>query len=105
MLLGGDGSAARLTAETVPGNALIRFSKIKQNNYHIFLAVGGGFDLRHSGDQACGIPDAGDTIVLTGGVGHKYVTRWVGGKTQYFHTTSVNQLVPLSSLLQNLNTM
>jgi len=56
VLLGGYGSAAELTAETVPG--------------------GGGFDLSHSGDQACGIPEAGDTFVLTGGVNHNYVTRY-----------------------------
>ena len=38
----------------------------------------GSFDLEHSGAYACGIPDGGDTIVLTGGYpAHKYVTRWV----------------------------
>merc|ERR1711971_1495553 len=56
VLLGGYGNAAELTAETVPG--------------------GGGFDLSHSGARSCGIPDAGDTIVLTGGIGHNYVTRY-----------------------------
>jgi len=55
VLLGGSDSA-NLTAETVPG--------------------GGSFDLRHSGYSSCGIPDAGDTIVLTGGHGHNYVTRY-----------------------------
>ena len=54
------------------------------------------FDLSHSGDEACGIPDAGDTIVLTGGVCHNYVTRWVGGKIKSFYTTSINRLVCLS---------
>ena len=67
----------------------------------IFFTDGGGFDLSHSGYLACGIPDAGDTIILTGGgfggQRHKYVTRWVGGKIQYCYTTSTNQLVPLSS--------
>ena len=63
----------------------------------IFFTDGGSFDLSHGGERACGIPDAGDTIVLTGGDGHNYVTRWVGGKIQYFYTTSINQLVPLSS--------
>jgi len=53
VLLGG---SASLTAETVPG--------------------GSGFDLRHRGYLACGIPDAGDTIVLTGGFRHNYVTRY-----------------------------
>jgi len=57
VLLGsGSSSAAKLTAETVPG--------------------GGSFDLSHIGDGACGIPDAGDTIVLTGGWKHNYVTRY-----------------------------
>jgi len=55
VLLGGTGYA-QLTAETVPD--------------------GGSFDLRHSGDWSCGIPDAGDTIVLTGGEIHNYVTRY-----------------------------
>jgi len=57
VLLGGVGDAAKLTAEIVPG--------------------GGTFELRHSGDLACGIPD-GDTIVMTGGAGHNHnhVTRY-----------------------------
>merc|ERR1712192_172834 len=38
--------------------------------------MGGSFDLSHIGDGACGIPDAGDTIVLTGGWKHNYVTRY-----------------------------
>ena len=39
---------------------------------------GASFDLEHRGAYACGIPDGGDTIVLTGGYpAHKYVTRWV----------------------------
>ena len=101
VLLGGDGSAARLTAERVPGNALFRFTKIKQNNCHIFLTDGGGFDISHPGDYTCGIPDARDTIVLTGGRvegrGHNYVTRWVGGKIQSFYTTSIIRPVRLSS--------
>ena len=37
---------------------------------------GGSFELKHSGWGACGIPEAGDTMVLTGGY---YVTRWVEG--------------------------
>ena len=49
-------STAEFTAETVPG--------------------GGSFGLHHNGYEACGIPDAGDTIVLTGGKGHNYVTRY-----------------------------
>ena len=30
--------------------------------------------MRHSGDRACGIPD-GESIVMTGGWGHSFVTR------------------------------
>ena len=44
---------------------------------------GGSFELEHPGENACGIPEAGDTMVLTGGglnPAHKYVTRWVDGK-------------------------
>ena len=33
------------------------------------------FELKHVGGYACGIPDM-DTIVLTGGRIHQYVTRW-----------------------------
>jgi len=54
VLLGGWG-ASHLTAEIVPG--------------------GGTFALRHSGLHACGIPDE-DTIVMTGGGNHYYVTRY-----------------------------
>ena len=80
VLLGGgsSGSAASLTAETVPG-----FKSIKGNillHLHIFTG-GGSFELKHSGWDACGIPEAGDTMVLTGGYpAHNYVTRWVDGK-------------------------
>jgi len=55
VLLGGLHVAAELSAEIVPG--------------------GGTFELRHSGWQACGIPDE-DTIVMTGGYRHKRVTRY-----------------------------
>ena len=67
MLLGGVG-AAKLTAEIVPGFE-------KGSSFHLFFVAGGGtFELRHSGWAACGIPDE-DTIVMTGGVLHNYVTR------------------------------
>ena len=33
------------------------------------------FPLEHFGGYTCGVPD-GDTIVLTGGFTHNYVTRW-----------------------------
>jgi len=59
VLLGGYGGSwgsASLTAEMVPGER--------------------SFNLSHSGYLSCGIPDAGDTIVLTGGYSHKYVTRY-----------------------------
>ena len=96
VLLGGYGSNAQLTAETVPGIAFT-FTEIKPNDFHTFFTGGGGFDLRHSLYLSCGIPEAGDTIVLTGGYGHNYVTRWVGGKIQYFCTTFISTLVRLSS--------
>merc|ERR1712037_783746 len=54
VLAGGGGSAA-LTAEIVPGGAT--------------------FALSHSGAFACGIPD-GETLILTGGVTHNFVTRY-----------------------------
>ena len=46
----------------------------------LFIAGGGTFELRHSGQFACGIPEE-DTIVMTGGIdewpnSHDYVTRW-----------------------------
>ena len=79
VLFGGSSSAARLTAETVPG-----FKSIKGNillHQHIFTG-GGSFELKRSGYRACGIPDGGDTFVLTGGdyPAHKYVTRWVDAR-------------------------
>jgi len=55
VLLGGDGSAAKLTAEILPGGAT--------------------FALSHGGGQACGIPD-GETLILTGGRTHSFVTRY-----------------------------
>ena len=67
VLLGGSG-AAETTAEIVPGFE-------KWSSFHLFFVAGGGtFELRHSGDMACGIPDE-DTIVMTGGYKHDYVTR------------------------------
>ena len=75
----GESSEASLTAETVSG------VKLEDKNIlllqHIYTGgikvAGGSFDLKHSGQGACGIPEAGDTMVLTGGY---YVTRWVEGK-------------------------
>ena len=65
------------TAETVPG-----FKSIKGNillHLHIFTG-GGSFELKRSGEAACGIPDGGDTFVLTGGYSQNYVTRLVDAK-------------------------
>ena len=68
VLLGGVDNAAKLTAEIVPGFE-------KWSSFHLFFVAGGGtFDLRHNGYLACGIPDK-DTIVMTGGNFHNYVTR------------------------------
>ena len=80
VLLGGYDSATTgyTTAETVPG------VKLEKGNILILLHIntgGGSFELKHSGWHACGIPEAGDTMVLTGGrPAHNYVTRWVDGK-------------------------
>ena len=74
VLLGGGDSAASLTAESVPG------IKLEKCNILLRLHIntgGGSFELEHPGEFACGIPEAGDTMVLTGGY---YVTRWVDGK-------------------------
>jgi len=48
--------------------------RLAWNNAEI-LPGGETFTLRHSGYYACGIPD-GDTIVMTGGYTHDYVTRY-----------------------------
>ena len=68
VLLGG-WDPAQFTAEIVPGFK-------KWSSFHLcFVAGGGTFALRHSGNRACGIPDE-DTIVMTGGfLSHDYVTR------------------------------
>ena len=71
VLFGGYHDAAQLTAEIVPGFE-------KWSSFHLFFVAGGEtFELRHSGEDACGIPDE-DTIVMTGGgrpSPHNYVTR------------------------------
>ena len=60
--------AAYLSAEIVPGFE-------RWSSFHLFFVAGGGtFELRHSGDRACGIPDE-DTIVMTGGQNSNHVTR------------------------------
>ena len=45
--------------------------------FTFFVTGGGTFKLRHSGHSACGIPDE-ETIVMTAGASHNYVTRWEG---------------------------
>ena len=59
---------ADLTAEILPGFE-------KWLSFQLFFVAGGGtFALRHDGEYACGIPQE-DTIVMTGGFLHNYVTR------------------------------
>ena len=41
---------------------------------HCFFSGGATFALAHGSHHSCGIPD-GDTIILTGGLRHKFVTR------------------------------
>ena len=82
VLLGGtvgSGDAA-FTAEIVPGDDNKGFfigqltKKICNVKILIFPPDGETFALEHSGESACGIPDK-DTIVMTGGFEHNYVTR------------------------------
>ena len=49
---------------------------IEQRQASNRIPGGATFSLRHSGANACGIPD-GETLILTGGDGHNFVTRWV----------------------------
>ena len=76
VLLGGKWDAAKLSAEIVPGVKLEKGKILIP--LHIYTG-GGSFDLEHRGADACGIPEAGDTIVLIGGgfnlPTHNYVTR------------------------------
>ena len=71
VLLGGYDYATKFIAEILPGFE-------KWSRFYLFFVAGGGtFELRHSGNRACGIPEE-DTIVITGGIYNNYVTRWVG---------------------------
>ena len=70
VLLGGDGPDTMRTADIVPG-----FRSVQA--FTFFVTGGGTFELRHSGHSVCGIPDE-ETIVMTGGASHNYVTRWAG---------------------------
>ena len=101
LLGGGYDSAASLTAESVPG------VKLEKGNILILLHIntgGGSFELKHSGWHACGIPEAGDTMVLTGGVtqynGHNYVTRWVDVKIIIMWTTIVMMIMILTMIMK-----
>ena len=68
VLLGGRGLAKTTADVVVPGFE-------KWSSFHLFFVAGGGtFALRHHGYYTCGIPDE-DTIVMTGGYKHDYVTR------------------------------
>ena len=61
----------------------------------------GRFELEHAGYGACGISD-GDTIVMTGGFGHNYVTRWIHefSKAVFVSNIEENDLVVPSEYLQ-----
>ena len=80
----------KILLEVAPGDSSL-FSKRTKLTYifevHLLplLLLGNAtlgnatLELRHSGEDACGIPD-GDSIILTGGREedgyHNYVTRW-----------------------------
>ena len=49
---------------------------IEQRQASNRIPGGATFSLSHSGIEACGIPD-GETLILTGGRTHSFVTRWV----------------------------
>ena len=90
VLLGGLDDAAKLTAEIVPGFE-------KWSSFHLFFVAGGGtFALRHSGDRACGIPDE-DTIVMTGGWRHNHVTRYLPPSS----SSCKNLLPPYDQIVSN----
>ena len=75
----------RQASNPIPGRSEERFSKAHSRDCARFLIEqrqasnrnpgGATFSLRHSGESACGIPD-GETLILTGGDGHTFVTRW-----------------------------
>ena len=56
-------------------NGLRRFCRVRKLKQALIILPGGEtFALRNSGYGACGIPDE-ETIVLTGGFRHNFVTR------------------------------
>ena len=79
VLLGGGHGPADLTAEILPSSGS---SKPFTSKRHLItcnvddFSVDDTFALEHGGNGACGIPD-GDTIIMTGGFGQNYVTRFV----------------------------
>merc|ERR1711953_866398 len=66
MLLGGASRASRLTADI-----FTKYLKQRRRGRRGAFA----FALEHDVVAACGIPDK-DTIVMTGGFGHNFVTRY-----------------------------
>ena len=100
VLLGGGSSATRLTADIVPG------VKSKKGNIllHLHIFTGGGsFELKRSGAAACGIPDGGDTFVLTGGEAHNYVTRWVDAKIIIIMWTTIVMMIMILTMIMKMN--
>ena len=67
-----------LAASMMQHSSLPRLCQVLRSGqaFNFFATGGGTFALRHSGKYACGIPDE-DTIVMTGGLNHNYVTRWL----------------------------
>ena len=80
VLLGGGQSSADLSVEVLPSDTWGTWSNTQHPNNSEskklvnVLYTGATFALEHGGYGACGIPD-GETIILTGGFGHNYVTR------------------------------
>ena len=75
----------KILLKIAPGDSFL-FSKRTKLTYifevqllPLLLLGNATLELRHSGEDACGIPD-GDSIILTGGREedgyHNYVTRW-----------------------------
>ena len=80
VLLGGGQSSADLSVEVLPSDTWGTWTNARHPNNSEskkimnVLYTGAAFALEHGGYGACGIPD-GETIILTGGFGHNYVTR------------------------------
>ena len=79
VLLGGEErNTTAYTAEIVPGSRsapkMSSLNAASDNIVRFFRQGGEKFELAHTGEGACGIPD-GDTIVMTGGWLSSFVTR------------------------------